>query len=132
MEVEEELQLVRRQLQQSMSHESYEKYGAVLEAVASGRLARRELDLCLAEVLPPSLRRTILLTSSHINEIAIHNRYLLLLLEKLTAMEASMAVREEPVIRPARLDPRLLPLSKADRSLISEALARPSIVQSKC
>lgn len=60
--------------------------------------------------------------------LALHNRYMMLVLDRLTAMEASMAVREEPVVRAARLDPRLLPLSKADRALISEALARPSIV----
>lgn len=59
MEVEmEELQLVRRQLQQAMSREAYERYVALLEAVTSGRLARRELALSLNHVLPRPLWRT--------------------------------------------------------------------------
>jgi len=61
----------------------------------------------------------------------MHNKYLMLLLEKLTVLEGTIVVKEEPVVRPARLDPRLLHLSKQDKHLIAEALSKPSIVLSQ-
>jgi hypothetical protein len=62
----------------------------------------------------------------------VHNRYVGLSLERLDGIERGMAAKEEqPVARPARLDPRRLPLSKQDRNLISEALSRPTIVHQR-
>ena len=63
------------------------------------------------------------------NVLGLHNRYISLLLEKLVNLEAALEVRQEPTLKAASLDPRRLALSKTERNLVNEAMARPHIVQ---
>lgn len=58
----------------------------------------------------------------------LHNRYIALLLEKLVFLETALEVRQEPALQAASLDPRRLTLSKTERNLVNEALAKPHIV----
>lgn len=63
------------------------------------------------------------------NVLGLHNRYISLLLEKLVNLEAALEERHEPTLKAASLDPRRLALSKTERNLVNEAMARPHIVQ---
>lgn len=60
--------------------------------------------------------------------LAIHNQYVMLMVDKLSLIESSLKSKQEPILRSASLDPRLVTLTKAERNLINDSLSRPALV----
>lgn len=130
--VDDRLRSLKKQLKNSLSLESFQKYILLVESVINGRISKAESDMILSDLIPSELRRTssicLYLCMKPIIVIALHNQYIISVLEKVSDIESTIKAKQEPTITTASLDPRIITLTKQERNALIDSLARLPIV----